>query len=166
MAVATGQRLINLRDDPPLRIIAVGVDRRHRADAPGGGPCAAAGVVGGRDALAAFDQRPHLAPAVQDGLEALEQTLSPAFHGSISGYFSKCSIKSASERSNEAGPGIAPRPGRCVKVRKPERLAIATIVAAMMVIGGNGAADHCTDDTTDDQARHVAIVVVTTIAIA
>ena len=61
VAVATGQRLIDLRDDAPLRVVAVGIDRGDGADAAGRRPRAAAGVVGRADALAAFDQRPDFA---------------------------------------------------------------------------------------------------------
>src|SRR5206468_7830865 len=74
---ATGQRPINLGDDPSFGIVAVGIDGADGADAAGGGPGAGAGVVGRRHALAALDQRPDLTPAVQDGLESLEQYPSP-----------------------------------------------------------------------------------------
>src|SRR5205823_2845493 len=75
--IASGQCLIDLRNDPTFGVIAVGVDRRDGADAPRGRPGARARMVGGRNALAAFDQRPDLASAIENGLKPLEQTLSP-----------------------------------------------------------------------------------------
>src|SRR5581483_10174621 len=77
VAVATGERLIDLRDDASFGVVAVGVDRRDRADPSGSCPGAGARMIGRADALAAFNQRPDLAPGVEDGLEPLEQNSSP-----------------------------------------------------------------------------------------
>ena len=77
VAFATSQTGIDLRDDPPFGIIAVGIDRRDGADAAGRRPGTAAGMIGGGHTLAAFDQRPHLAAAIENGLKALEQNPSP-----------------------------------------------------------------------------------------
>ncbi len=77
MAFAAGQRLVDLRNDPPFGIIAVGIDRRYRADAAGRRPGAGAGMVGGGNALPSFDQRPNFAATVQDGLQAFEQRSLP-----------------------------------------------------------------------------------------
>jgi hypothetical protein len=71
--LATGQRLVDLRDDPPFGIIAIGVDGGHGADAAGRRPGARAGMVSRGDALAALDQRPNLAATVKNGLQAFEQ---------------------------------------------------------------------------------------------
>ena len=77
MTVAASQGLVDLRDDAAFGIVAVGVDGGDGADAAGCRPGAAAGMVGRGHAFAAFDQRPYLAAAVEDGLEALEQNPSP-----------------------------------------------------------------------------------------
>src|SRR3954447_26130565 len=84
MAIAASERLVDLGNDATFGVIAVGVDRTDRADAARGSPGARARVVGRADALAAFDQRPDLAAAIEDGLQALEQTLSPGRTGAAS----------------------------------------------------------------------------------
>src|SRR6202012_6007051 len=78
VAVAAGPCFIDLGDDASLGVIAVRIDRRNRADAAGRGPGAGACMVRRADALAAFDQRPDLASAIEDGLQPLEQSLSPS----------------------------------------------------------------------------------------
>ena len=77
VAFAAGQPLVDLGDDPTLRIVAVGIDSADGADAAGCRPGARARVIGRGDPFAAFDQRPDFAPSVEDGLEALEQITSP-----------------------------------------------------------------------------------------
>ena len=72
MAFATRERVVDLGDDLALGIVAVGVYRRNRADAAGRCPRAGAGVVGRRDALAPFHQRPNFAAVIDDRLQALE----------------------------------------------------------------------------------------------
>ena len=61
MTIAAGGGAVDLRDDVAIGVIAVGVDRAHRANPAGQCPGARRGVVGGRNTLAAFHQRPHLA---------------------------------------------------------------------------------------------------------
>src|SRR5690242_14259246 len=96
MPVAAGERFIDLRDDPPFGVIAVGVDCTHRSDATGGSPCARACVVRCAHALAAFDQRPDLASTIENGLEALEQHTSPWRAGA-----SRATYRSASQLMRE-----------------------------------------------------------------
>ncbi len=64
VAIAAGQRLIDLGDDAAFGVVAVGVDGAYRADAARGRPRAAAGMVGSAYALAAFDQRPDFTPTI------------------------------------------------------------------------------------------------------
>src|SRR6185369_15174077 len=70
VAVAAGERLVDLRDDAAFGVVAVGVDRADGADTAGGRPGARASMVCRRHALAAFDQRPDFLAGVHDGLEA------------------------------------------------------------------------------------------------
>jgi hypothetical protein len=70
--LAPGQGVVDLRDDPSFGVVAVGVDRRDGADSARGGPGARTGVVAGGNALAALDQGPNFAAAVQDRLQTLE----------------------------------------------------------------------------------------------
>ena len=77
VAFATRQPGVDLRDDPPFGIIAIRIDRRDGADPAGGSPGATAGMVGRRNALAAFDQRPDLPSAIKDGLQPFKQAYSP-----------------------------------------------------------------------------------------
>ena len=74
--LAPGQRMVDLGDDPPFGVVAVGVDRGDGADAAGGGPGARAQCVGRRHALAALDQRQHFAPRIKDRLDTLEHLAS------------------------------------------------------------------------------------------
>jgi hypothetical protein len=57
MALAAGQRAIDLRDDAALGVEAVGIDRTDGADTARRGPRAGTGMIGCDDALAAFDLR-------------------------------------------------------------------------------------------------------------
>ena len=66
-------------------------------------------MIGGRYALAAFDQRPHFATAVQNRLKALEQTFSPALWRSISGKFANCFLKSTLLLLHGLTPGVIVR---------------------------------------------------------
>ena len=70
--LASGQRVIDLRDDPPFGIVAVGIDRRDGADAAGRGPGARAQMVGRRYALATFDKRQHFAARIENRANSLE----------------------------------------------------------------------------------------------
>src|SRR3546814_9808524 len=73
MPVATGAAMIDLGNDVAEAVIAVRIDRRHRADAAGRRPGAGTGMVGNGHPLAAFDQWPDFPAAVNDGLQPLEQ---------------------------------------------------------------------------------------------
>ena len=73
--LAPGQRAIDLGDDLALGIIAVGVHRRHGADAARRCPGARRRMVGCRDALAPLDQRPDLAAVIIDWSQALEHVV-------------------------------------------------------------------------------------------
>ncbi len=74
--MARGARLaeIELGNEIAVDVIAVRIDGGDGADAAGGGPGAGAGMIGHGDALAALDQRPHLTTAIDDRLNALEQS--------------------------------------------------------------------------------------------
>jgi hypothetical protein len=61
--------VIELRDDAPLRIIAVGVDGAERADPAGRRPMAGRDSVGDGDAFAAFDQRQDVDAGHADGVD-------------------------------------------------------------------------------------------------
>ncbi len=71
--LAPGAAAIKLRDQLALRAIAVGVDPREGADPAGRRPGARAFAVRHRDALAAFDQRQHLAPRDHQRIERPHQ---------------------------------------------------------------------------------------------
>ena len=67
----------NLRDHFAIFIIAVGINRRHRANAAGSSPCARTCVIGGGNALATFDQWPNFAATVHYGFQTLEHNYNP-----------------------------------------------------------------------------------------
>ena len=73
MALLAGAAVVDLRNDVAVRVIAVGIDRADGADPACRGPCARTGVIGRRNTLAAFDQRPHFTPAIDDRAQSLEQ---------------------------------------------------------------------------------------------
>ena len=56
MPLAPGAAVIDLRNEPAVLVVAVGVDGAERADAAGERPVAGGDAVGDRHALAAFDQ--------------------------------------------------------------------------------------------------------------
>ena len=72
MAVAAGAAVIDLGDDIAETVIAVGIDGGHRADAASRRPGTGTRMVGHRNALAAFDQRPDFAATIDDRLQPLE----------------------------------------------------------------------------------------------
>src|SRR3546814_8265822 len=72
MALAARQGAIDLRDDLAFGVIAVGIDRRHGADATRRRPGAARHMIGRRYTLTPLDQRPDFASAVKDGLQTFE----------------------------------------------------------------------------------------------
>ncbi len=73
MAFAARCAVIDLRNRVAVCVIAIGVDRADRADTARSRPRARTGMVGCRYAFAAFDQRPHFAPAIDDRAQSLEQ---------------------------------------------------------------------------------------------
>src|SRR3546814_3007577 len=66
MALAARQGAIDLRDDLAFGVIAVGIDRRHGADATPRRPGAARPMIGRRYTLTPLDQRPDFATAVKE----------------------------------------------------------------------------------------------------
>ena len=69
VVLAPRAAVIGLRNGSAVRAKAVGVDARERADAAAGGPGARAFAVRHRNALAAFDQRQHLASRYDQRVE-------------------------------------------------------------------------------------------------
>ena len=63
----------NLQSDENSFQEFFGIDRADRADPARGRPCAGAGMIGRRNTLAAFDQRPDFTPAIDDRAQSLEQ---------------------------------------------------------------------------------------------
>src|SRR5438067_7912015 len=69
MPFTAGAAVIELRDQLALVVVAVGIDAGERADAARGRPGARALAVRDRNALAALDERPHLAPGNDERFE-------------------------------------------------------------------------------------------------
>ncbi len=72
--LAPGASVIKLRDQLACFAVAVGIDPGEGADAPGCGPGTRALAVRHRDALAAFDERQHLAPRDDKRIERLHHS--------------------------------------------------------------------------------------------
>ena len=81
VAIASGTATINLRNDLALVVERIGVDAGEGPDTAGGGKGAGAAPVGNRDALAAFDDRQHL--AARDWKSVQQCLNSPPFPSSV-----------------------------------------------------------------------------------
>jgi len=72
VALAAAERGIDLRNDSPGRVIAVGVDRADRTDAARQRPRARRQMVGRGDAFATLDERQDVAPTHHHRVQTVE----------------------------------------------------------------------------------------------
>src|SRR5206468_826953 len=103
------------------------------------------------------DQRPDLAASIQDGLEPLEQTSSPAVGALYSGKFVNARKIRSSRGINKIGRESLP--GLSNFVEGPLRLAVTTVIMVMMVVAGESTANHRTDQRPGEHAADVAIAI-------
>src|SRR5690606_15852358 len=113
MPLEASQLGVDLRDDPPFGVVAVGVDRTDRANSPGRRPGPRTHVVGRRNALSALDQRPHFTTTINDGFQPFECHLSFLL-APIYGAF-PCFRPCSPQGMMSCGAGLGPTASNCAQ---------------------------------------------------